>query len=766
MPRLLRAHWIGMWLVGILATGLIVALFPGVVRQPGAYLYGSQGDAIKNYYTLAYYVKYDTGTRFTGMNYPYGEHVNYPDLQPLLAMPLAWARAAGLASAGHAGVAFTNVGLLLGLVLAALALYAILRRLLLPVWYAGLAALLITFLSPQLLRFQGHMSLGYACFVPVQWYLLLRAIEAPRRPGWYVVLGTFNLLVGLLAAYHLGIGSLLVFAHVPVLAWQQGWRRSRALLWRLAATAIVPLLVFRLWLALTDPVADRPVNPYGLLNNYASFSSLFTPSEEPLQAPWQYIFHTDTPLFEGMVYVGLVGLLVLLCTLWLAGRYLRRGQWRRIGQPVLPAGLRTTLWAAVLLLPFATMQPFRQPGLEWLTVLLGPFKQFRATGRFAWAFYYVFGAYAAFYIYQLWRYLRQHRAPAFATMWLLPLLALWGGEAAWRVRPVAAAIEQRRVAAAFENEDHNYQALLGWTEWPAQRFQAILPLPFFAVGTDKIALDGTSESVYQAYRAALNLHLPLLAMSLGRASIGQTLGVTQLLSNELIAKPLLAHFPSQKPILLLVTPQSLTSAEQRLVSLAHKITSTPEVTLYELPISALAATTTAAERTKAAALLPTLVPHEGLYTTTGKGAIYRGFDQQPDRRGRLGAGAWYEPLDKFSTLYDGPLPTPADTGRYEASVWVNARTGYGLGGMQVKVYGQGAMLELQAADARHVTDVDGDWVRVVVPFRRPPGADRIEVLYENRDLLADDLLIRPLDTDVYWRDAKGQPVLNGYSLAP
>ena len=766
MPRLVRAHWVGMGMVALVAAGLLLALFPGVVRQPGAYLYGSQGDAIKNYYTLAYYVKYDHGTRFTGMNYPYGEHVNYPDLQPLLAMPLAWARRAGVPGAGHAGVALTNVGLLLALVLAAVVLYAILRRLLLPVWYAGLTALLITFLSPQLLRFQGHMSLGYACFVPLQWYLLLRIMAAPRRAVWYVVLGTINLLGGLLAAYHLGIGSVLVMAHVPVLAWQQGWRRSRPLLLRLAATAVVPLVLFRLWLAFTDFVPDRPENPYGLLNNYVSFTGLFTPTEEPLRTLWAYIFHSEAPLFEGTVYVGLVGLLVLLCTVGLAGRYLWRGQGRRILRPVLPAGLRATLWAAVLLLPLAAMWPLREPGLEWLTVLLGPFKQFRATGRFAWPFYYVFGTYAAFYLYQLWRYLRQHRAPAFAAMWLLPLLLLWGGEAAWRVRPVAAAIEQRRLAGVFENDDQNYQALLGWTAWPAQRFQAILPLPFFAVGTDKIALEGTGESVYQAYRASLNLHLPLVAMSLGRASIGQTLGATQLLSNELIAKSLLRHFPSQKPLLLLVTPQALSLAEQRLVGLAHKIVSTADVTLYELPFSALAATTTAAERAKAEALLPTLVPRNGLFTTTSKGAIYQGFDRQSDRRGRLEPGAWHEPADKFSTLYDGPPPTPADTGRYEASVWVNARTGYGLGLMQVKVYRQGQLVELQTADGRHATDIAGDWVRVAVSFRRPPGADRLEVLYENRDLLADDLLIRPLDTNVYWRDTQGQPVLNGYSLAP
>nr|GFD51139.1 hypothetical protein [Tanacetum cinerariifolium] len=109
-------------------------------------------------------------------------------------MPLGWARQAGLPVTATTGIAATNLLLLLALVATAGVLYAILRRLLLPGWYAGLAALLLTFLCPQLLRFQGHMSLGYACIVPVQWYLLLRALAAPRRAGWWVALGVFNLL--------------------------------------------------------------------------------------------------------------------------------------------------------------------------------------------------------------------------------------------------------------------------------------------------------------------------------------------------------------------------------------------------------------------------------------------------------------------------------------------------------------------------------------------------------------------------------------------
>lgn len=759
-----RSHYGGLLLVLLLATGLVAALFPGPLSHPGDYLYGDQGDAVKNYFVLGYYTQYDHGNMFTGMNYPRGEHVNYPDLQPLLAMPLGWARLAGLPVTAATGIAATNLLLLLALVVTAGVLYAILRRLLLPGWYAGLAALLLTFLSPQLLRFQGHMSLGYACIVPVQWYLLLRAIAAPRRAGWWLALGLFNLLMGGLAAYYLGIGSLWLLAHALVLGLQAGWRPNASVLGRLVATAILPLLVFRTWIFFTDPVLDRPANPWGLLVNNASFVSVFTPSQGPLKGVWQALFHTEEPVFEGAVYVGFVGLLVGLCSLGLVLRYVWRRQWARLGRPALPAPLRTGLLATSLLLLLAMALPFRLPGLQGLVVLLGPLKQFRSLGRFAWPFYYVFGSYAAFYLYRLWRYLRQHRVAAFATMWLAPLLLLWGAEATWQVGPVAEAIAGRESAAMLVSEKDNYRELLGWSTTRADHFQALLPLPYFIVGSDKIAIEGTAESLREAYRASLNLHLPLLTMFTGRSSVGETLRLTQLLSSPLLPKELLSQLPSDKPILLLVTPQPLSLAEQRLVALAHRVAGNEHATLYELPISALAATSLAAERQKAAALLPTLTPRAGLTTSTNKGAIYQDFAQSPDHRGRLGTGAFFEAKEGFAMLYNGSLPMPADTGRYEASVWVNAQTAYGLGNMQVKVYHQGELLSIQAADARHTTEINGDWVRVAVEFRRPAGADRLEVLYESRDLLADDLLIRPLDTDVYWRGARGQLILNGYAL--
>src|ERR1700722_3501049 len=46
--------------------------------------YGQWGDGYKNFYTICYYLKYDSGAHFTGMNYPYGENVVFCDAQPMV----------------------------------------------------------------------------------------------------------------------------------------------------------------------------------------------------------------------------------------------------------------------------------------------------------------------------------------------------------------------------------------------------------------------------------------------------------------------------------------------------------------------------------------------------------------------------------------------------------------------------------------------------------------------------------------------------------
>ena len=556
------AHWLGMAGVALAALVAVCRLFPNVVRHPNAYFFSSSGDGIKNYFVAAYFMKYDHGQHFTGMNYPWGEHFTYPDLQPLASGLGSLGQQLGLPVAANA-IGYLNLLVLGSLVVTPVVLYAILRRTRLPVGYAGVAALLIAFMAPQNNRLDGHMTLSYSCFVPILWYLLVRLQEAPTRTRWYVAYATASVLMGLMTAYYLAAAAFFLLAHVVVLAWQEtGLRRVRALpLWPwlgwLAFTAVVSLGVFRGWLWLADPITDRPAHPFGFNLFVASFNSVFVPIMPPFKAVWQQLLDTGEPSGEGFAYVGMATDWVLVLTGALLLRYAWRRQWRRLFRPVLPAHLRVGLWAAGLLLLLAMGYPFAAPGLEWLADYAGPLRQFRSMGRFAWPFYYVATVYAAYYLYRLLRYLRQHGAGAVALMSLLPLLLLWATETNLHSHQKADQIGAQPEATEFTREEGNYTATLSWANRKPTDFQAILPLPYFAVGTDKIDLQGSSEGLFQSYKASLNTGLPLLAMYMARSSVGQTLALTQLLSSNLLPKPLLKAFPNAKPILLLVAPHPL-----------------------------------------------------------------------------------------------------------------------------------------------------------------------------------------------------------------
>ncbi|TGE26499.1 hypothetical protein [Hymenobacter metallicola] len=758
-------HWLGMAGVALAAAVLLVVLFSAVLANPDDYFFAAGGDGLQSYFATAYYAFYDSGVHFSGMNYPAGENFNYPNLQPLIAWVIGALQRLGIPAAQHT-IGIVNVLALVSVFFTPVILYAILRRTRMSVGYAMVLALIIGFLSPQLQRLGDHMSLSYSCFVPLLWYFIIRMQEAPRQLRWYVLFVVSSMLMGLVMLYFLACGCLFLLGHVAILALRR--QRPLDLLWRMAVAAILPLVLMRTWLWATDVVTDRPPNPYGFLVYMATPRGVFTPYLEPFHSLWQAVFPTEEISFESMSYVGLVctGVLLVSALLLVSRLWKRRQHPSRLLGRSLPDHLQTGLWAATLLLFFSFAVPFIFPGFASLIDYLGPLKQFRALGRFAWPFYYALSVYTAYYLYRLLRYQLQHRVPLLALPWLPLLLAFWGLEAWINISSKAKAAEQGAGASAFMDPAAGPVQRLSWASRTAADFQAIMPLPYMNKGSDRIDLSGSGNSVYQAHRLAVTMGLPELSTYVSRPSIEQTLRHVQLLSSPLVEKPLLQQFSSDKPILLVVANDPLTPEEQRLVSIAKLLLKEEGFSLYELPIAALAATTLEQERAKAATLLPTLPKRAGdIYTTTDRGVIRQSYDDSPDRRGRLAPGALYEKAETVTTLYDGPLPAPADTSRYEASIWINGKLDYGYGYMRVQQFSNGSQVDEQTSDGRLLTEIQGDWLRMRVLFRPKPNVDRIIVLYGSRDLLADDLLIRPLNTDVYWYDAKQQPVLNGYPLA-
>ena len=760
-----------LWVLGVMLAGaaLVAAFFWFVLPNPNDYYFGN-GDGIQAYFTTSYYARYGVWMHFDGMNYPDADHINYTNMQPLVAGAMRLLELGGLPVARYT-VGITNLLALLGLALAPVPLFLILRRSYLPYWYAALIALLIALLSPQVLRIGDHLALSYVAFFPWLWYCIVRLQEQPLAARWYVVFAVSLTLMGFIVPYYVALGALFLLGHVLLKVLRA--RKLGPLAWRMAVVAIVPLLVMQAWLWLTDSVADRPANPYGLLVYIASPSAIFLPVLPPLRTWWTSLWPLEPVLWEGWAYIGLAATFTLLFSGLTALNALvqRRSRAAFIQRwAAIPSFLRTGLWAATLLLLFSFAVPFRWGAFTWLIDHAGPVKQFRALGRFAWPFYYVSGCYAAYCLYCLWEKQVDRGVPRWQLVWLPLVLAGWAVEGVINVTSRTSEIRGLTGASRLLDPEAGLGQQLSWLNRRSDDFQAIMPLPYFHLGTDKFALPGSEASFRQSYNLAFTTGLPLLANHTTRASVGSAMHHVQLLSSPLIARTLLTRLPSEKPILLLVTPGNLTPAEERIQGLARQLYVSSEGALYELSVAALAATALDTERAQAVQQLPRLpLRPDGLRCTTNKGVMLRNFDDVPNGVGHLLPGAFQERAQKFSVLYDGPVPAPADTGKYEISVWVNGKTAYGLGNLQAKQYVGSDQVDHQVVSAMNLTEIDGDWLRVALLVRIRPGVTRLEVLYDNRELLADDLLIRPVDTDVYYFAQPGEPQSlskNTYRLYP
>ncbi|SNC62524.1 hypothetical protein SAMN06265337_0689 [Hymenobacter gelipurpurascens] len=772
------------WLTHLLVLAAIVLLgallFGDIAWHPGEYLFSRDGDGIKNYYTAAWYVQHDRAWWFSGMNYPFGEHVIFTDNQPILAYGLAALRRQGVALNV---VAVFNGLLLLAQLLSAPPLLALLRRCRLPNWYASITTVLIVLLAPQLERLLGHYALAYSCVIPMLWYLLVRATETGTRyPGrWYVAYGAFMLLTACLHPYYFAISALLLLAYSMVLWWQlpAGRLRSRRTLvfWaRVLATLVLPAMLFQGGLLLTDPnAADRPSLPYGFFAYSSSVWSVFFPVEAPVQAWWQRIFHTPDPSWEGQAYVGIVATALTLGTLWRVGRRLRRRQWQRLRRPALPPVLRISLWAGFLVLLFSMGWPFRW-GLEGLLNYLGPIRQFRSIGRFAWIFYYFYSVYAAYALYQGFRWLRQrphwHR-------WAGPALAgcllLWAAEGVFNAAHKAYQIQhptqhaERRLPAAG-SALVQYPQRLKRAGRSSSEFQAILPVPFYLVGSEVFTLFEGDESAYQSMRASLETGLPLATTMLSRTPLFQAQATGQLASNPAIDKAILARYPDRRPLLMVIqAKEPLDSVQRSLLARGHIFYRDSTVWLAELPLAKLEARPALLaefERQRAS-----LVAYAGYWASAPAPEVaYEGFNQPkappafPDAGNippLLGAGAGSLRKGGFALL-NQPMPR---AGWYEASVWAYVRTA-DLPTLHASLLSaSGTVLDSTKAETKASVDILGNWARLTVRLRVRQSNQRIRLWLRGRRIIFDEFELRPSNITVWRQNSPAGPLVrNNYPL--
>ncbi|MEM9824106.1 MAG: hypothetical protein AAF985_23675, partial [Bacteroidota bacterium] len=146
----------GLWLLIALMALLIGTRHFDLIKAPNSHFIGHSMDGYRSYMAALYHIKHDTSYgHYEGMNYPYGDRVDFTDNIPLISNGIKFI-SQNIVDLSPWTIGIWNSFLLLSILLSGVFMYLIFRELELPLWYALLISVGISFLSPQLYRTYAH----------------------------------------------------------------------------------------------------------------------------------------------------------------------------------------------------------------------------------------------------------------------------------------------------------------------------------------------------------------------------------------------------------------------------------------------------------------------------------------------------------------------------------------------------------------------------------------------------------------------------------
>lgn len=719
-----------LWITFVLAApgAIIYAYFQKVIECPACYLFEDGGDGLKNYYTLDYYVKHDSGWHFTGMNYPYGENIIYTDNQPLLAITLQWLNRHVVDMDRHV-IGTLNILMLLSIYLAVLFIYKLLRRWSVGRWWALASAIGITFLSPQLWRLQGHYGLSYICFFPLLLLLLDLLIRGNSKKWlWGTSAGLLIVVMSLTHMYFLLLSAVMVGS--MMMAWWWYNRKDKVAVKRLVPALLGIILlpgIFLLGLRkYTDPVKDRPIEPWGIDEHTINFKTTFFPFFPPLDKLWTAVLEMEKPINERVAYVGIIGLLMLPAVLLFL--------FRKRGEETVDVHLKVLTWAAIISW-FMAAGIFYEKGFKFFWEAVPVLKQFRGLGRFGIPFYYLYLLVCSYLIWKVYLRLKERELGHIGGYMLGAAFLVWGFESSLNIKAVSDPLFHPNVC--LSNHEDSYIPVLTAAGYSPDNFQAILQLPLVAIGNETVGVARGFWTLREGIHASTETGLPLIDYAMSRTSVAQGLDIVELISTPYAPKRRGMLF-NDKPILLLCEEEFVIPAERKWISQASKIGTYLSITLYALPSSVF--------KTMKPPALP--ADHQDIPGT----GWFDGFDQYQCDTTMSGKGAL--PVITAPTSIWSYTDTSSSQRQWIVSFWSHVDNFKGA----VPVY---RMMETDpngkvtqnAGMGREMilwSEAYGEWIEVNFPWTTLGKGYNYELFIDNTGPVIDNLLIRSAgDTCVY-----------------
>jgi hypothetical protein len=740
-----RTEKVGMVGLVLVATLLCWLRFPDFLPHGNTRYIEPYGDGYKNYAVLEYHVAHDTSYQeYRGMNYPFGEHIVTADGQPLLANVLLWARKKGWITSNRVpGV--IHAALVVTILVAVMALFLLLFAFGVPFWIAGIAALGIVFLAPQMARMSAHYGLGQVAALPLL-FLLLYRFQQKRSTGRSLLIALALMAFALLHFYFfvllgavIGLWHSFDFLLSRVRPKNIGWR-----LWHLFLQVGLPALFFYSWLFAPDTVSDRSDQPWGFFHYRANLSGLLTSPAQPLFR-WidAQVFAIPDIDYEAANYIGLSGMLgivILAIGIW-------RGRQKSADRP-LPGQERFMLamgGASVTLLLFAFGLPFTLPGLESLYEYLGPFKQFRSIGRFAWPFYFMVQIWA---VYAISRYRQNLIWPA-----LLVLVA-----EAWFFQR---SLDLRLDVVEGPEGEHRVEDLAGIR---ATDYQAILTIPYYNVGSDNFWWSPEGFILQQSLWIGTKLGLPVTSTLSSRSSLGQAWEQLQLVTPPYRDPQVLGRYPDSKPLLVVWDQQQYDMNPDKYQHFLPDLIPLYEASrlkLYALSLSSFRNRVEAVQRQVAAEIKALSVsPRAAIVSPTGDTAYYYNAYDSGDQGSGYPDGAGMQlRMGREFLFFDDTLSfaTPGESLLFSHWAFLNRDL---VGRVKIRITERDAdtdavlqQTEYQLWEKTVVFDPTG-WGLVEIPFVPAGNKSRFTLEFRQRErrqlwIQWDELFVRPTSKSYY-----------------
>ena len=754
----------------IFAVGIIAITFPQILTNSGHVIPGLGGDSGKNLFAYLYHILYDKGYWFTGMNYPYGEHIVYMDGQPLLSVTLSYFRNISIAQ----GLAIMWGAILLSYILAIIYVYKILLHFGVKPFAAMIFSGLIAIMNPQLFRTLGHFGLSYVCVIPMLFYWTVKYdLNARGKYALYI------LILGLLATFLHPYFSAIILLWVSFYTagyfifmkakWQQKLKHVLPLILSVISLLAVTGIIMRL----TDPIKDRASTPYGLTVYCVRGEQIFTSHYSPV---WRYLedhtgFIKNSAGDEGFTYLGLIVIAAFVFSL-IKGLINRK---KNSGEPNIfnKTGFKP-IW---LFIAFASLLvsmgvPFVWH-MEWIVNYLSFLRQFRTLGRFSWIFYYIITIYGVVIIYKYYNQCltKGKIIPAYCI--LIFAMTFWSFEAGGYINAERTALNDngRNYDVLCGKNGGNWQQFLFASHYKPGDFQAILLLRFFNEGSDKLWLGGDAlpMEMGEGFVTGMQLHLPIVdAMAHSSWAIAEK--QVKIAGGPYVYKPMLNDLPNNKPFLLLnYARDKLDPDQEYLFAAADSIGSYNGWRVYACyPDRIKANDKKYTDSIKS--MIPYLKNDDTCIRCSGTWYIDH-FDLGKAQEKFFGNGALPQIMQRETVIANIPVQQAGTNVQYEFSCW------FLLGNENYKspyfkldfMDATGNIISTKDVLTKESTDNKGLWFRAFAFFSMPLNCSSIKCrLFNDPDnayKVIDEMQLRPVNGVIISKSESGDIMVNNHLLA-